>query len=78
LADQLADIEGLTVYKDDVHISMVFFSLDQEGDPLSQPLLARGIKINPPELGMYRMVTHHWVSQDDVLKTAQAVREILA
>jgi threonine aldolase len=78
LANELADIKGLKVYKDDVHISMVFFSLDREGDPLSQPLLARGIKINPPELGRYRMVTHHWISQEDVLKTAQAVRETLA
>jgi hypothetical protein len=57
---------------------MVYFSLDQPGDPLSQPLVKYGIKINPPELGMYRMVTHYWISREDVLKTAASVREILA
>ncbi len=78
LADQLADIPGVKVTKDDVHINMVYFSLDQPGDPLSQPLVKYGIKINPPELGMYRMVTHYWISREDVLKTAASVREILA
>lgn len=78
LADRLAEIPGLKVYRDDVHINMVYFRLEQEGDPLSQPLLRFGIKINPPELGMYRMVTHYWISREDVLKTVSSVREILA
>lgn len=78
LADRLAEIPGVKVNKDDVHINMVFFSIDQEGDPLSSPLLDRGIRINPPELGMYRMVTHYWISREDILKTAAAVSEILS
>ncbi|HOB12037.1 MAG TPA: low-specificity L-threonine aldolase [Syntrophomonadaceae bacterium] len=78
LADELAEIPGVEVKRDDVHINMVFFSLDREGDPLSKPLLDRGIKINAPEQGMYRMVTHYWISREDILKTAAAVSEILA
>lgn len=77
LADQLAEIPGVAVRRDDVHINMVFFSLSDSGDPLTEALLQKGIKINPPELGEYRLVTHYWISRENVLQTVQAVREIL-
>lgn len=77
LADKLAEIPGLQVRRKDVHINMVFFSVPGEGDPLTQPLHDQGIKINPPENGEYRLVTHYWVARDHVLKTVQAIRECM-
>lgn len=78
LADKLAEIPGVSVRSEDVHISMVFFSLPVPGDCLSQPLLEQGIKINPPEQGEYRLVTHYWVSDEDVLRTVDVIKQTLA
>ena len=46
---------------------MVFSSLDNyEKYNLEEQLHARGIKINSPEAGEYRFVTHYWVTRREI------------
>ncbi|MCL2571685.1 MAG: low-specificity L-threonine aldolase [Defluviitaleaceae bacterium] len=71
LAKQLEKIPGTTLDISRVHINMVFFSLDRPG--LTEELLKKGIKINPPENCEYRFVTHNGVSREDIDFVVQTI-----
>lgn len=68
LAEQLDSIPNLTVFKDDVHINMVFFSIDRDVDPMyiTEELKKEGILANPPENGIMRLVTHYYIGKEQV------------
>jgi threonine aldolase len=81
LATELSKIPGVELDLDSVHVNMVFFSIKQSGisdKTLHEELLKRGIKTNEGWRDINRMVTHYGVSEEDVFKTATAVKEILA
>lgn len=80
LAEKLSSIPGVRVFIEDVQINMVFFEITKTGfepEELVKELLARGIKINPPENGIFRLVTHYWIDRDDAIFVADTIRQVL-
>lgn len=75
LAERLAAIDGISLNLDDVHINMVWFALAPaiEVDGLMTALAAAGIKANPPEDGLMRIVTHWQVNAADVARIADVI-----
>jgi len=80
LARKLSNLEEIEVFWDRLDINMVFFQVKRSGFPhhdFLQFLLNRGIKINPPMKGEYRLVTHYWVTYPDIEHTASAIAEFM-
>lgn len=80
LANQLMKISGIEVFMEDVHINMVFFKLLKTVDPkqMVHYFYNHGIKINGPEEGVVRFVTHYWVNKDHIDETVQVLEKYLA
>jgi len=81
LAAALADIPGIRVDQDSVHINMVFFEVTKPGfdhQGFVGFLMGRGALVNGQSGGQYRFVTHHDVSRAQVTSAAELVREFLA
>ena len=68
MADRLSELKNISVNSEDVHINMVFFKINSSVNPseVVEYFLTNGIKINPPENGVYRFVTNYWVNREDV------------
>ncbi|WP_035054877.1 threonine aldolase family protein [Andreprevotia chitinilytica] len=76
LADLLDGLPGIRVRRDQLDINMVWFDVAAEIDvpQLMADLLAAGIKANPPEDGVMRLVTHWAVDAAAVGKVAGVLR----
>ncbi len=80
LADELEKIPGIHVYRDNIHINMVFFDMDDTGyssEKLAAKLYERGIRISPAENGTMRFVTHYWISTDNIFYVVDCIKEII-
>lgn len=68
LGEALSKIEGVQVFSEDIHINMVFCKLPEHFDAIEfvDYLLKNEVKVNPPESGVWRFVTHHDIKEDDV------------
>jgi threonine aldolase len=69
LAEGLAALPHISLDTEAVHINIVFFKVTKPGfdhDKFAGYLLGNGIKINPPDGGAYRFVTHNDVSRGDI------------
>ncbi|MBU5484922.1 low-specificity L-threonine aldolase [Clostridium sp. MSJ-11] len=80
LGKELSTIPGVKVRLDDIHISMVFFTIDTALDDsiIVNEMLQRGIKINPTEDGEWRFVVHYWISRDNVDYIVNSLKSILS
>ncbi|MBB5193439.1 threonine aldolase [Silvimonas terrae] len=80
LAQHLGDIRGIEINEEALDINMVWFRLTApvDVDALMAGLLARGIKANPPEQGLMRLVTHWQVGKTEVARIADAFEALLA
>lgn len=81
MGEELAKIPGIKVDIDDIHINMVYFALPEisiEADQLVNEFHQKGIKINPPENGLMRLVCHNWVSTQEVHYVVGALKEVLS
>ncbi len=75
-ASLLDQIPGISVLRDRVDINMVFFRLGKiPGDYLVSHLEENGIKINPPDRGLYRLVTNKDVSREELEIAVNAVEK---
>ncbi|HJV05984.1 MAG TPA: low-specificity L-threonine aldolase [Chromobacteriaceae bacterium] len=79
LAAQLAALPGIQLNQDDVHINMVWFAFTR---PLDLPRLlaaftAAGIKVNPPEDGQMRIVTHWQIGRAEIDRIVAVLAEFL-
>jgi threonine aldolase len=74
LGKLLADIEHIDVIGD-IDISMVFFKTNTNIN-LHTELAKRGIMINDHDKGVYRMVTHNEITEEDVRRVAEVIRGI--
>lgn len=75
-ASLLDQIPGISVFRDRVDINMVFFRLGKiPGDYLVSHLEENGIKINPPDRGLYRLVTNKDVSREELEIAVNAVEK---
>jgi len=68
LGEALSKIEGVQVFSEDIHINMVFCKLPERFDAIQfvDYLLKNEVKVNPPENGVWRFVTHHDIKEDDI------------
>jgi len=81
LAGALAAIPGLEVLPAPFRINMVFFRSDGLGlsdQALMDRLASAGILANPPEDGIMRLVTHYWVTPEDLRRTVEVFRSLSA
>jgi threonine aldolase len=74
----LAAIPGVTVEAGD--INMVFFTFSpaaesRRGETISAAFARRNIKINPPDGGTFRFVTHHWIGDAEIRLILEAAGE---
>lgn len=74
----LDDIAGVRTVRTD--INMVFMYIDRPGfryNGLDKKLREQGILINGGDSGPIRLMTHYWVGEDDVKRTADVIKEIV-
>ena len=73
-ASALDQIPEISVFKERLDINMVFFRLEEiPGDYVVEHLERNRIKINPPDRGLYRLVTNKDVSREELEATANIV-----
>ena len=80
LASEIAQIEGLSINVADVETNLVFFEVDPKlgnAGQLSAALLDRGVKIGPSGPQRLRACTHLDVTREDMLKTADMLRQTI-
>jgi len=80
LASEIAQIEALSINVADVETNLVFFEVDPKlgnAGQLSAALLDRGVKIGPSGPQRLRACTHLDVTRDDMLKTADMLRQTI-
>ena len=80
LGRELAKIPNISIDQSRIHINLVFFAVDTPGfdhDGFVADMLARGIKINGIEAGLYRFVPHNDVSREDLDYALTVVKELL-
>lgn len=78
LANKLSQIEGLTVLRDRNEINMVFFTVQLPGwndDEYIKFMYDRKIKVLGESEGEYRYCTHNYVTENDVIRLAEATAE---
>ena len=81
LAQGLADISGIRFDQGMPQTNMVFVSLDDtirlSAEQFLTKLSERGIKIGKVGERRFRIVTHYWISDEDIETVVEAFREIL-
>ena len=81
LAKGLAQIDGLRIDMNTPATNMVFVSLKDDVKMTSEELLlnlqAKGILIGRVDKRQFRLVTHFWISDDDVRKCIKAFEAVL-
>ncbi|MFO7882524.1 MAG: low-specificity L-threonine aldolase [Kosmotogaceae bacterium] len=77
LAGKLSEIPKVNILKDQLDINMVFFTLKNENNiNLVERMEDKGIKINPPENGIYRFVTNKDINKNNILEVSKAMEEM--
>jgi threonine aldolase len=81
LAAALAAIPRIETNPDETDINMVYFRFPPAGDPgraadITAAFSRRGIRINPPENGVFRFVTHYWIGDRELETLIAAAGEI--
>lgn len=79
LAEKLTELPSITVVEAP-QISMVFFKISDlriSEDELLEKMLEAGIKSNGTEGGVWRFVTHYWISKEDIDFVVKTLNEIL-
>jgi threonine aldolase len=80
LASKLAELPGVKVDIDSVHISMVFFTIENlriSDAEFIERLYQKGIKANGAYKGELRFVTSNDVTKDDIDYTIKCIKELL-
>jgi threonine aldolase len=80
LAEQLAEIEGISIEPKGVQTNILFFELTRDGitaPDLSNALKERGVLANAVDEHRIRMLTHNDVSREDCLLAADIVRDVM-
>lgn len=70
LAEKLESFENISVFKDRLDINMIFCKIDiskNKEEEIVSKLLDKGFKINPPENGEWRFVTHYWINKEHII-----------
>lgn len=80
LANQLMKVPNIEVFIDDVHINIVFFRVLKEvnSDHMYHYFYEQGIKINGPEEGIVRFVTHYNITKENIDQAVHVLEMYLA
>lgn len=81
LADVLSKFEDIHVKWSQRDINMVFFSLSEtviKEAVFVEGLKEQGILVNGMEDGLYRFVTHHWITVESIQKLELALKLLLS
>jgi threonine aldolase len=83
LACFLAAIPGIIINPGTVDINMVFFDFPSARDPATAVRIRdrfsrEGIRINLPENGQFRFVTHYWIGDSELERIRQVSGEVFA
>lgn len=81
LASKLAELPGVKVDMDSIHINMVFFTIDNlkmSDTEFTDSLYKKGIKANGAYRGVLRFVTNNDVTKEDIDYTINCIKELLA
>lgn len=76
--DELEKISGFHVNKDSININMVFFTIDREGfneEDLVHYLHERDILINGQDNGLYRFVTHFYITRERIDQVISSLKD---
>ncbi|MBN2557498.1 MAG: aminotransferase class I/II-fold pyridoxal phosphate-dependent enzyme [Clostridia bacterium] len=79
LAKGLGKIAGVSVFEDRRDINMVFFRLDFaiDSSDFKEYFFKNGIKVYPPDQGVFRFVTNFGVSGEDVLRIVETLKSFV-
>ena len=80
LANKLAELPGVKVDMDSIHINMVFFTIDNlkmSDKEFTDALYEKGIKANGAYRGELRFVTNNDVTREDIDYTISCMKELL-
>ena len=78
LAEGIHQIEGLHIDLSRVQTNIIYFNLENNritGEELLKQLDARGIKAFQTGPGVFRMVTHHGIDENDIDTALSSIRE---
>lgn len=81
LGEKLSTIPGIEVNFEDIHINMVYFNIKNSNynmENLTEILYSKGIKVNPPENGAMRFVTHYWITKEHISYVVDTLKEIIS
>ena len=76
--EELHKIPGITVRLDEIKINMIFFTIDKEGfqeSDLVAHMKEHGILMNGSDEGVFRFVTHYYITRDRINQVLQILRE---
>lgn len=80
LARGLASVPGIRIEPSDVQINMVFFQMTYPGLDMgrfAEGMKEKGILVNPGDNGYMRLVTHYWISREDIGRIVDALKTTL-
>lgn len=79
MGKQLAELEGVTVFMEDIHINMVFFKIEKsvDYDALITYFSDADIAINGHEHGIMRFVTNYGITKADVDTAVTTLQDFL-
>lgn len=79
LSKGLQAIEHIRVLKDRCDINMVFFTVnvDHNEEIFVESFRELGMLINPTEDGEYRLVTHYWITDQNIEKFLSSIGDVL-
>lgn len=82
LADQIADIPGITLETPQPATNMVYFALDGmvavDAAKISQLLEEQGVLTHSVTSRRFRLVTHYWIDDAKVTRAAAALRTVMS
>jgi len=80
LADMIKDIPGITVWKNNLDINMIFFEADRPviDSEFVEYFGGRNILVYPPEDGVFRLVMNYGVSSEDLPVIAKTLENFMA
>lgn len=76
LAKELDKLDGFHVHFDQLDINMVYVDYDFDAGKLHTHLLNNNIKANPAESGLFRFVTHYWITKEDIDQFIKVIKAI--
>jgi len=82
LAKELSKIDAIRLDPGSPYTNMIFLTIDSEKTPFSAPqiskrLLDYGIKTSAIGLDRFRLVTHFWISDQDINQIAEAFKAVI-